>query len=255
MSLEIIPVPCLEDNYAYLVLKEGTNEAVVIDACEAAPIEAELTKRNLKLTAILTTHHHHDHVGGNQNLVERWKAPVVGHFSESSRIPGLSTPLRDGEELTVGKLSFRALHVPAHTRGALAYVTLGACFTGDTLFTGGAGRLFEGTPEDLFRALFFVLGRLSPSTMFYTGHEYTLKNLTFARRIDPHNQALQTRYEEVVAKRKSGEYSAMASLALERQTNPFLRVDRPEVARGLGLEVDTDPVFVMMKLREARNHF
>jgi hydroxyacylglutathione hydrolase len=255
VSVEILPVPCLQDNYAYLVWRSGSEAAVVIDACETAPIEQALQERGLSLCGILTTHHHHDHVGGNSELVQRWRVPVYGHVSEQARIPELSVPLQDAEGFELAGLSFQCLHVPAHTRGALAYRLDDACFTGDTLFTGGAGRLFEGTPGDLFRALFEVLGRLPASTRLFTGHEYTQKNLMFARTVDPTNQNLVARYEEVVRRRQDGEYTASATLSEERATNPFFRVDRPEIARGLGLDPDTALVDVMRKLREARNDF
>jgi hydroxyacylglutathione hydrolase len=255
MATEILPIPCLTDNYAYLVGAGGSRDVVVIDACETAPIEATLEARGLTLRGILSTHHHHDHVGGNESLASRYNLPVFGHVSEAARIPRLNRPLDDGSRFEVAGLKFHALHVPAHTRGALAYMCGGACFTGDTLFTGGAGRLFEGTPEELYRALYLVLGALSPSTVFFTGHEYTLKNLSFALQIDPNNRALRERYDEVVVKRQRGEYTASASLELERATNPFLRVDRPEVGLGLGLDPDSPPVWVMQKLREARNIF
>jgi hydroxyacylglutathione hydrolase len=255
VSAEIVPIPCLKDNYAYLVWRHGSSTAIVIDACEAAPIERALQERGLTLSAILTTHHHHDHVGGNTELVRSLGVPVYGHVSELGRIPELSVLLQDAQAFEVGGFSFEARHVPAHTRGALAYRLEDACFTGDTLFTGGAGRLFEGTPGDLFRALFDVLGRLPVSTTFYTGHEYTLKNLEFARTIEPSNVNLASRYEDVLRRRQNGEYTASATLFLERATNPFFRVDRPEIAMGLGLDVETDLVDVMRKLREARNEF
>jgi hydroxyacylglutathione hydrolase len=255
VSIEIIPVPCLKDNYAYLVWRPGASTAVAIDACETGPIERALEERGLTLSGILTTHHHHDHVGGNLDLVQRWRVPVYGHVSEQARIPGLSMPLQDAQVFELGGFKFEARHVPAHTRGALAYRLEEACFTGDTVFTGGAGRLFEGTPGELFRALFEVLGRLPASTVFFTGHEYTLKNLEFARTIEPNNSNLVARYEDVVRRRQNGQYTASAPLSVERATNPFFRVDRAEVASGLGLDLDTDLVEVMRKLREARNDF
>lgn len=255
LPLQVIPVPCLTDNYAYLVHAAGSNEALLIDACEAAPILRELEQRSLVLRAILSTHHHHDHVGGNVELCERCGVSVYGHRSERARIPKFEVALDDGDCFQVAGLDVRVHHVPAHTRGALAYRIGEACFTGDTLFSGGAGRLFEGTAEELFHALFQVFGRMGEGTIFYTGHEYTLKNLSFARTVDPGNVALEDRYRDVSARRAKGQYTASSTWALERATNPFLRVDRPEIAQGLGLDPDSPPAWVLAKLRAARDDF
>lgn len=255
MDMQVQPIACLKDNYAYLLTRSGSEQAVVVDACEAEPVERELAARGLNLAAILSTHHHSDHVGGNERLVQKYGAQVFGHVSERHRIPRFSNPLEDGDSFSIAGFSGRAFHIPAHTRGALAYVLSGACFSGDTLFAAGAGRLFEGTPEELYRALYLVFGRLDARTTIYTGHEYTERNLEFALSLEPESVAIQTRLAEVRAARARGEPTAMTTLPLERETNPFLRADRPSIVARLGLPPGVPPAEVIRRLRELKDHF
>lgn len=239
-GLVVVPVPCLRDNYAYLCFREGGGpEAIVVDACEAEPIRAELLRRGLRLSAILSTHHHADHVGGNRELVS-WarrsgEVVVYGHESETARIPELTRTLKDGDAFEVLGLELRALHVPGHTLGALTYLTAGHAFTGDTLFTAGAGRMFEGTYPVFYRSVCELLGALPPETMLYTGHEYTEANLRFALSLEPEHRLTQERVHEVAARRARAEVTAMAPLEIELQTNPFLRVLDPAYRERLGL--------------------
>lgn len=255
MDIEVLPVACLKDNYAYLLTRPGSDQALVVDACEAEPIERELEVRGLSLAGILSTHHHQDHVGGNERLVRKYGAPVFGHASERHRIPCFSNPLEDGESFSIAGFTGRAYHIPAHTRGALAYVLADVCFSGDTLFAAGAGRLFEGSPEELYRALYLVLGRLAPRTRIYTGHEYTERNLEFALFLEPDSVAIQERLAEVRAARARGEPTAMTTLPLERDTNPFLRADRPSIVSRLGLPPGVAPAEVIRRIRELKDQF
>lgn len=258
--LTVVPVPCLRDNYAYLCFCEGAEpEAVVVDACEAEPIRVELVRRGLRLAAILSTHHHHDHVGGNRELLawarRRGEVVVYGHESESERIPELDRPLADGEVVSVLGLSFRALHVPGHTLGALTYVTPGHAFTGDTLFTAGAGRMFEGTYPVFYRSVCQVLGGLPEATMLYTGHEYTEANLRFALSLEPEHRLTQERMRDVIERRARAEATAMAPLAIELRTNPFLRVDDPAYRERLGLGEDTPAEEAFAWVRRTKDGF
>lgn len=255
MEITVIPVPCLKDNYAYLVTKSDSRDAIVVDACEAEPIARELEDRGLSLRAIFSTHHHHDHVGGNDALVKRYGADVYAHRSDIGRVPSLSCPLDDGDGFSASGLSGRAWHIPAHTRGALAYTFPGHCFTGDTLFAGGAGRLFEGTPEELYRALYLVLGRLDGETLLYTGHEYTERNLEFAASLEPENDSIAARLLEVRARRSRGEPTAVTTLTVERDTNPFLRADRPSILARLGMSPGSPPAEVLRRLRDLKDQF
>src|SRR5262249_37030971 len=148
----VVPVRCLRDNYAYLVIHEPTHEALLVDASEAPPVIAELQKRSLRLTAVLSTHHHYDHVGGNEALAQQHPGlKIFGHGSDAGRLPGLTEHLADGQAFEIGPFEVRAMHVPGHTLGALTYLIGKAAFTGDTLFLAGCGRLFEGTPEMMYR--------------------------------------------------------------------------------------------------------
>lgn len=251
----MIPVPCLRDNYAYLVfVADGDGKCLVVDPGEARPVLAEVERRGLELSAIFNTHHHWDHVGGNLELLSRLHLDVFGHESEKDRIPGLSVPLADGERFSSVGATFSVLHVPGHTSGALALCTedRATCFTGDTLFCGGCGRLFEGSPEQMHRSLNVVLGALPYETTIYCGHEYTEQNLRFAQSVDD-SDAVQTRLEDVVARRRLGEFCARSTLGVERETNPFLRCHVEAVRHAVG-DVGSD-VEVFARLREMKDAF
>lgn len=224
--MHVTPIPCLRDNYAYVVRAAGAREAVVVDACEAGPVVRELERQQLGLVAVLTTHHHWDHVGGNLALAERYpRLEILGHESERQRIPGLTTPLRGGESLQRAGLTWTVLHTPGHTLGALSFVASGSVFTGDTLFVAGCGRLFEGTAEQLYDSLERRLGGLPGATLVYPGHEYTVANLQFALSVEPRNAAVVRSLARARAARERGLPTLPSSIAQERETNPFLRCD------------------------------
>jgi hydroxyacylglutathione hydrolase len=217
-------VPCLKDNYAYLVHPEGADVCAVVDACEAEPIERALEENGLTLGAILATHHHGDHVGGNDALARRFPGlAVFGSAHDRGRIPAQNRFVEDGEAIEAVGLAFRCLLIPGHTLGAVAYVGHGAVFTGDTMFAAGCGRLFEGTPAMMYDSLTRKLGALPDETRVYFGHEYTLQNLRFAAHVEPNNPDVRKKAEEVDALRSRGEFTAPSTLAEERLTNPFMR--------------------------------
>lgn len=222
--MQVTIVPCLKDNYAYLVRPEGATTCAVVDACEAEPVERALGELGLSLGAILATHHHADHVGGNVELVRRFPGiDVFGSAHDRGRIPAQNRFVDDGETIEAVGLAFRCLAIPGHTLGALAYVGHGAVFTGDTLFAAGCGRLFEGTPAMMFESLVQKLGALPDETRVYFGHEYTANNLRFAAVVEPDNRHVAEKAERVAAQRARGEFTAPSTLAEERLTNPFLR--------------------------------
>ncbi len=224
--MRVLPIPCLSDNYAYLVHAEGSDEAIVIDPSEAEPVIAALEREGKKLVAIVNTHHHWDHVSGNEALRVRYgDLPVYAHASDVGRVPAQSERVEEGKAFRVAGLELRPLHVPGHTLGAVAYCIEDAVFTGDTLFVAGCGRLFEGTPAMMYASLSGKLGRLPPETRVYCGHEYTLANLRFALHAEPDNAAVADKLERAKKARERGEPTVPSTIGEELATNPFLRCD------------------------------
>jgi hydroxyacylglutathione hydrolase len=256
--MHITPVPCLRDNYAYLAWGDGADGALVVDPSEAAPVVRALEAAGRKLVAVLNTHHHWDHVGGNSELVKRYgPIPVFGHASDKGRIAEQSEFLETGSEFDVAGLHFRALHIPGHTLGAVAYVTDRAVFTGDTLFVAGCGRLFEGTPEQMYTSLNVTLGALADDTRVFCGHEYTAKNLEFALHVEPGNADARAKAERVAGLRERGEPSVPSTLGDERRTNPFMRCDSAEIIKSVAdrLGADRGPAAVLAAVRAAKDAY
>ncbi|MDO8494609.1 MAG: hydroxyacylglutathione hydrolase [Deltaproteobacteria bacterium] len=209
-------VPVLADNYSYLIVCPKTKKAAVVDCPDSAPVLAVLQKSGWDFCAILDTHHHFDHVGGNENLLRYKKVDVYGSLYDKNRIPGLTKTLCEGDVVAVGELQGKVLEIPGHTLGHIAYYfeEMKALFCGDTLFVGGCGRLLEGTAEQMFQSL-EKLKKLPDDTIIYCGHEYTKKNLEFALTIEPENKALQRRIKE--------NPKAPSTIGEEKTYNPFLR--------------------------------
>lgn len=216
----ITPIPCLKDNYAYLVTCDATKACAIVDPSEATPVLAALC--GARPSAIWNTHHHWDHVGGNEELVAKaGVADVYGHASDRGRIAAQTRFLEEGDTFELGRLRVRILHIPGHTTGAVAYVVEGdgdapAVFTGDTLFVAGCGRLFEGTPEMMFASL-AKLAALPDATRVYCGHEYTASNLRFAAHVEPDNEDVRRAARAVKIP------SVPSTIATERRINPFVR--------------------------------
>ena len=256
--MTVVVVPQLRDNYAYLLVDEAHARAAAIDVAEAGPIEEALAARGLALEALLSTHHHPDHTGGNAALAEAHPGlRVLGAASDAARIPALTEGVRDGDLVRVAGHEVRVRFVPCHTRGHVVYVTGLEAFTGDTLFSGGCGRFFEGSAADMYHALYEVLGTLPDATRVWCGHEYTAQNLAFAAELEPQNEALAARRLAVEALRGRGEPTVPALLGEERGYNPFLRVHLPVLAeavaaRSPGLDV-RDPVVVLGALRALKD--
>lgn len=224
--MRIIPVPCLKDNYAYLVVCEQTGLAAVVDPSEAAPVLAAAEREKVSLKAIWNTHHHHDHVGGNQEVSAALSGiEVVAHSSDRGRVPAQTRFVEEGDQVAVGDLRATIIHNPGHTRGAISYRVSGepdALFTGDTMFGAGCGRLFEGSPADMFTSL-GKLTAVAPATRVYCGHEYTASNLAFAAAAEPDNAAVAERRRLVESTRARGEPTVPFTVADELATNPFVR--------------------------------
>jgi hydroxyacylglutathione hydrolase len=255
----IIPIPAFRDNYIWLV-RDGRNAAVV-DPGDAAPVLAYLEREGLDLAAIVTTHHHNDHVGGNLALLERFRVPVFGPAGES--IPGRTHALADGDRIVVPGVGVElgVLDIPGHTAGHIAYFGrfdgVPVVFCGDTLFAAGCGRLFEGTPAQMWASLSKLAG-LPDETQIYCGHEYTLANLRFALAVEPRSAALQAREAREKRKRECGEPTLPSTMRDERATNPFLRAADPGVLAAASERAGralADPVESFATLREWKNAF
>jgi hydroxyacylglutathione hydrolase len=253
--LEIVPVRAFNDNYVWTLVSGGN--AAVVDPGEAAPVLAFLAARKLTLTAILNTHHHADHVGGNAELLSHRAVPVYGPHDE--RIPTVSRRLSEGDRFTLDGIGIElsVLEIPAHTRTHIAFYGSDLLFSGDTLFACGCGRLFEGTPEDMYKAL-TKLAALPDHTKVYCGHEYTLANIRFARAAEPDNPLLAGWEQEAAAQRGRDEVTLPSTLAREKAANPFMRCDQPGIIASAGRRAGKalpDAVSVLAEIRDWKNNF
>src|SRR5258705_13874136 len=266
--LRVERIPTLRDNYTYLIIDSETAEAAVVDAPEAGPVIARVDALGVRVVKVLSTHHHADHSAANPELATRYRVPVFGHEADAARLPGFTNGVVEGDRVSVGQLEAEVIFIPAHTRGHVAYVLPGAVFCGDTLFAGGCGRLFEGTPAMMHEALNVKLARLPDATRVYCGHEYTENNLRFALTLEPGNAALQERMARVRAARASvasdwhraseAEMTVPSTLAEERATNPFMRAHSPELVASVRArlpETPTDPISVLGAVRALKDKF
>lgn len=253
--MNIIPLPAFRDNYIW-VLHDGRHAAVV-DPGDAAPVERFLADQGLALCAVLITHHHADHVGGLGALVSAHRVPVFGPAREA--IEGVTVPLREGDlaQIPALGLAFKVMDVPGHTAGHIAYYTDGILLCGDTLFSGGCGRLFEGTPKQMADSL-ARLAALPEATRVYCTHEYTLSNLAFAQAAEPRNPARDAYLAECEALRRQDKPTLPSTIGREKAINPFLRADREEVAAAVGGHAGgrpADALACFAALREWKNVF
>ena len=254
--MRIVQIPLLRDNYGYLVVSDAGG-AAVIDPSEAEPVLARMENENVVPGAILNTHHHRDHTGGNPGLLARQKLDVYGHKHDRERIPGLTHAVDEGDEIRVGGLGARVFFIPGHTKGHVAYLFGNALFCGDTLFTAGCGRLFEGTAEEMLASL-DKLARLPADTLVYCGHEYTEKNLEFALTLEPDNPKLAERMKRTRAARAEGRSTVPSTIAEEKETNPFLRWESTEIRENLRRQfpgLSLNPVSVFAKVRQLKDAF
>lgn len=222
--LTITPVPCLRDNYAYLVTETATGRSAIVDPSEAGPVLDAVEAAGVELEAIWNTHHHWDHVGGNGALLARFPGLAIhGHVSDRGRIAGQTVFHEHGDRLSLGSVEGQVLHVPGHTTGAVGYVIAGEVFTGDTLFQAGCGRLFEGTPAMMYRSLVEILGALPDDTRVWCGHEYTVSSLRYAQHAEPDNAAVAERMAWATDRRDRGLPTVPSTLGQEKSFNPFMR--------------------------------
>lgn len=244
MSLQIERIPTFGDNYTYLVICEETREAGIIDAPEAAPVIKRVEETGAVVTKILSTHHHPDHAMANPELAKHFDAPVYGHQSDAKRLAGFTHGLDEGDTIEIGHVTARILFIPSHTMGHIAYVfdEAKALFSGDMLFAGGCGRLFEGDAAMMYDALCVKLAALPDDMRVFCGHEYTESNLRFAAHVEPDNAAVAEKLAAVVEIRKNAapdwhdatpaEMTIPSTIAEEKATNPFMRSsDAEELGR------------------------
>ncbi|HUO89252.1 MAG TPA: hydroxyacylglutathione hydrolase [Rhizomicrobium sp.] len=251
--LQIEIVPCLKDNYAYLVHDREAGLTAVVDPSEPDPVTQALARHGWKLTHILNTHHHFDHTGGNLPLKERFHAKVVGPEKDRDRIPGIDEGVSEAARWHFGQREVPVLEIPAHTRAHIAFVFDDAVFTGDTMFAMGCGRLFEGTPAMMWTSLSKLM-KLPDATKVYCGHEYTQSNGRFALTLEPGNAALAARMKEVDAARARNVPTVPSTMGLEKRTNPFLRPDSTEIRHALGL-IHASDIDVFAETRKRKDNF
>ncbi len=267
MSVFIERLPAFDTNYIFLLYDRLSHSAGVVDPGALEPVQHRLNALGATLTAIFNTHHHWDHIGANQALLAQYpEAIVYGGEADRGRIPGQQVFLKEGDRVSFGGYTATALFVPGHTRAHIAYYfskvetgentpatlgTHGDLFCGDTLFGGGCGRLFEGTPAEMLSSL-DRFRQLPEETRVWCAHEYTLNNLKFALTVEPENPALQARYTQASAQRQRGEATVPSTIGLEKETNPFLRWDQAAIQTAMGSE---DGVKAFTRLRGKKDLF
>ena len=252
MIVEIIP--CLNDNYSYIIHEKETNTVSIVDPSEFEACDKSINKYK-KLDFILNTHHHIDHVGANIELKKKYKSKILGSDSDKDRIPGIDIFLKDNQKQKIGNLEFKVIFTPGHTKGHIVYFfnKEKIAFTGDTLFSLGCGRVFEGTYEEMYNSLNKIKS-LPLDTKIYCGHEYTKSNLNFCSAYDSRNSLLKKKEIDIQKKLNSNQPTIPSTLEQEIKTNIFLRCNDPDVKQALGLK-DSSEIEVFSKLRDLKDSF
>jgi len=253
--LQIYMFPCLQDNYCYLIRDAETGMTGVVDTPEVAAIERALSATGWTLNYILNTHHHWDHAGGNLELKEKTGCTIVGPTADASRIPGIDIAVGEGDEFELGSRKARIYDTPGHTRGHIVYhfEEDNEAFVGDTLFSMGCGRLFEGTPDQMWNSL-QKIRRWPGETKIYCAHEYTQSNARFALTVEPGNEVLIDRARQVDALREIDLPTIPTTVQLETETNPFLRPDSPNIQATLAMP-EASVVDVFAETRRRKDNF
>ncbi len=253
MDIEIIP--CLNDNYSFLINDDQTNTVAIIDPSEFNPCDKKIKQKYKKLDFILNTHHHFDHIGGNTELKKKYNSKILGFENDKKRIPDIDILLQDGQEFKIGNLNFTTIFIPGHTSGHIAFYFKNekVVFTGDTLFSLGCGRVFEGTYQQMFNSL-NKIKNLPDDTKIYCGHEYTKNNLSFCLKFNPNNQYLKNKEKTIEKIIKENKPTIPTTLKDEIQTNIFLRYNDPDVKAMLNLKKASD-LEIFSKLRDLKDDF
>ncbi|KAL5801283.1 hypothetical protein ACOSQ3_032915 [Xanthoceras sorbifolium] len=257
-KMKIFHIPCLEDNYSYLIIDEGTKEAAVVDPVEPEKVLEAAKRHGVDLKIILTTHHHWDHAGGNEKMKEM--VPGIKVYGGSlDNVKGCTDKVESGDKFSLGaNVNILSLHTPCHTKGHISYYVTNkegedpAVFTGDTLFIAGCGKFFEGTAEQMYQSLCVTLGSLPKPTQVYCGHEYTVKNLQFALTVEPDNTKIQQKLLWAQQQRQAGLPTIPSTIEEEMETNPFIRVDLPEIQKLVGFH---DPVEALREIRQRKDNW
>uniref|UniRef100_A0A803P0V0 hydroxyacylglutathione hydrolase n=1 Tax=Cannabis sativa TaxID=3483 RepID=A0A803P0V0_CANSA len=254
--MKIHHIPCLEDNYSYLIIDESTKEAAAVDPVEPEKVLNVAQQHGVVLKLVLTTHHHWDHAGGNEKL--RQLVPGIKVYGGSKdNVKGCTDIVDNGDKISLGAdISILALHTPCHTNGHISYYVTGkegedpAVFTGDTLFVAGCGKFFEGTAEQMHQSLCVTLASLPKPTRVYCGHEYTVKNLQFAVTVEPENVKIQQKLSWAQQQRKAGLPTIPSTIEEEMETNPFIRVDLPEIQEKVGCDSAVEAIHEIRKRKD-----
>lgn len=254
-TLEIHQFPCLTDNYGVLLHDQAAGVTASIDAPDAAAVAEALKEKGWSLTHILVTHHHWDHTQGNEALKTATGCTIIGPRGEADKVPGIDTKVGEGDTFKFGGFDVHVMETPGHTSGHIVFHVPGAkaAFVGDTLFAMGCGRVIEGQMDEMWGGVEKV-AKLPPETTLYCGHEYTVANAEFAMSVEPGNADLQERFAEVRALRDAGKPTLPTTVAKELATNPFIRVDSPEIRENLGMQNATDAE-VFAEVRTRKNNF
>lgn len=254
--MKITTIPISFDNYAFLIICPKTQQAAIIDPSEAAPVIAELVNKKLKPASIINTHHHGDHVGGNQMILEKYAIDVLAGTHDAHQITDAKA-VAEKDNITVGTLNFSVIEVPGHTQGHIALYGHGALFCGDALFVSGCGRVFEGTSEEMFISL-SKLKDLPDETKVYCAHEYTVNNLEFALTVEPRNPHVMNKLKESQKSRAQNKPTVPSTIGEEKTYNPFLRTESSEILQNLqqkGFTGLNSPVSVFAALRRLKDAF
>ena len=255
-GLSVVQFPCLQDNYGFLVRENESGVTACIDTPELAPILSALESRGWQLDYILNTHHHPDHAGNNLAVKEATGCSIIGPAGEADRIPGIDHAVDDGDSVSLGNATARVYRTAGHTLGHIVYhfPEHSTAFVGDTLFAMGCGRLFEGTPGQMWGSLTRIMQRMPDDTVIYCAHEYTEANGRFALSVEPANNRLIERMSAVRAARQNGQPTIPTTMAIEKATNPFLRPSSPEIRQRLDMP-DAADVEVFAEIRARKDRF
>ena len=253
--MEITPIPCLEDNYAYVIYDNNSKTTGVVDPSESQPIISFLKGKNFKLNYILNTHHHFDHIGGNIELKKIYNAKVIGFEDDKHRIPGIDITLKNNEKWNFGNSTIKIIHIPGHTLGHICFFfeKEKIAFTGDTLFSLGCGRIFEGDHKQMLASL-NKIKKLPKETKIYCGHEYTYKNAEFCMKYDSNNNDLKKKFEKIKKLKLQNSPTIPSSLEDELKSNIFLRCDQNDLKIKLNMKNQED-FKVFKKVRDLKDNF